>query len=182
LFVKIVNIKLLTLLLSFAMLSPAYASEDLIEQWYMQPRLNLKSAQNTQMLLTNKNIFIGQALDNRINLEINLLSDKSEIQSEHHGIVLDGRYYMNQSEKFSSYVAGGISHLKNSRNPSIQNEQSTNVGLGFEHTLNGNGTKILADFRYFIDDNQKSELDQNIENDWTLSLGVSIPLSMDLFK
>lgn len=164
------------------MLASANAAEDIVEQWYMQPRLNLHSAQNAQNLLNNHSIEIGHALNKRINLEINLLSDKPAAHSDYQGIVLDGRYYLRQSGQFSPYIAGGISSLKNARLNTSYDEQTTNIGLGFEHTLKGNGAKILADFRYFMDDHQNAEFDQEADNDWTFSLGVSIPISMDLFK
>lgn len=160
----------------------SFAAEDLIEQWYLQPRLGLNSAQ-TQKNLNHQTISIGQALDKRINLEISLLSDNQEYGSDSKGILIDGRYYLKPLGQFSPYIAGGISSTRNlnSLDTSYQ-DPTTNFGLGFEHTLKSNGTKIQADIRYFMDDRPANAFTDTSVNDWTLRFGVSIPLSADLFK
>lgn len=181
-FNNIISSFLAALLLTFSFLFSANAAEDLVEQWYMQPRLNLQSDDTSNLLFDHQSLNIGQALSSRINLEISLLSDKPERQSFNRSIVIDGRYYLTQSGRFSPYIAGGIARQKNNRLNSNYEDPTTNIGLGFEHTLRGNGTKFKADIRYFLDNPQRNELDRTESNDWTLSLGVSIPLSMDLFK
>ena len=181
-FNKPLSFTLAALLLSGSVVFSANAAEDLVEQWYMLPRLNLQTEHDSNFLLNYQSLKIGQALNKRINLEINLLSDKPEVRSDNRGIVIDGRYYLNQSGQFTPYIAGGVSRLKNSQINTHYDEPTTNIGLGFEHTLKGNGTKIQADIRYFLDDRQNNLLDQKDANDWTLSFGVSIPLSTDLFK
>lgn len=179
---KLNYFSLLAYLLTSAVSSSVNASEDLTDEWYMPPRLNIQSAQNTQLLLNNKSIMLGHALNKRINLEINLLSEDPSIRSNNYGVALDGKYYLQKYGQFSPYIAGGISRLKNDQLNSNYEEQITNIGLGFKHTLKGNGARILADVRYFIDDNQNNNFNPEATNDWALSLGVSIPLSIGLFK
>ena len=170
------------MLVTWAISPFAYAADDLIEQWYMQPRLNLDNQEDSFQHINHQTISIGRTLHKRIDLEINLLSDSLD-DSNSQSILIDGRYYLNPVGKFSPYIAGGIASTKNYRGlDNSYQDPSTNVGLGFEHTLKGNGTKIQADIRYFVDDRQKNTLDNNNLNDWALSLGVSIPLSSDTFK
>ena len=133
-------------------------------------------------LTTHKQIKMGHILDKRINIEINLLSDNSETRSDHRGILIDGRYYIKQSGYLDPYIVGGFAKLRGSNLDKSYDEPSTNIGLGLEHILKGNGTRIQADFRYFMDDNHLTPLHKANSNDWTMSLGVSIPLSGDLFK
>jgi len=161
----------------------SFAAEDLIEQWYMQPRLNLGSQANNFHNLNHQTISIGRALNKRIDLEINLLSDGLDDRSDNQSILIDGRYYLKPMGQFSPYIAGGISSTRNynSLDTSYQ-DPSTNLGLGFEHTLKGYGAKIQADIRYFVDDRQASTFENNKLNDWALSFGVSIPLTVDIFK
>jgi opacity protein-like surface antigen len=160
-----------------------FAADDLIEQWYLQPRLSLGAPDSTQSTINHQTISIGEALDKRINLEINLLSDNTDYGADNKGILIDGRYYLKSYGQFSPYIAGGISSIRNynSLDTSFQ-VPTTNFGLGFEHTLKGNGAKIQADIRYFMDDKQANTLNDNNINDWTLRFGVSIPLTNDLFK
>lgn len=170
-------------LISWAFSPMVYAADDLIEQWYMQPRLNLDNKTDNFQHINHQTISIGRTLHKRIDLEINLLSDSLDDTNNSQSILIDGRYYLDPVGKFSPYIAGGIASTRNynSLDNSYQ-DPSTNVGLGFEHTLKGNGTKIQADIRYFMDDRQNKSLDNKNPNDWALSLGVSIPLSSDTFK
>lgn len=182
-FNKEISTILIAFLLSVSTVFSANAAENLVEQWYMQPRLNIQTEPDPNSLLRYQRLKIGQALHKRINLEISLLSDKPVVRSsDNRGIVIDGRYYLNQTGQFTPYIAGGVSRLKNSQLNTQYQEPTTNIGLGFEHTLKGNGTKIQADIRYFLDDRQSNVLDNKNANDWTLSFGVSIPITMDLFK
>jgi len=159
------------------------AAEDLIEQWYMQPRLNLNTEASNFPHLNHQSISIGRALNKRIDLEINLLSDNLDYKTDNQSILIDGRYYLEPLGRFSPYLAGGISSpINNNRIDFAYQDSSTNLGLGFEHTLKGIGAKIQADIRYFVDDRQTSTLDNNKTNDWALSFGVSIPLTVDIFK
>lgn len=173
---------LLTVVIACACQS-TIAADDLIEQWYLQPRLNLNVPGDPQKSINHQTISIGEALDKRINLEISLLSDNPEYGSDNKGILIDGRYYLKPLGQFSPYIAGGISSIRNykSLDTSYQ-DPTTNFGLGFEHTLKGNGAKIQADIRYFMDDKQTNTLNDNNFNDWTLRFGVSIPLTNQLFK
>jgi len=162
-----------------------FAAEDLIEQWYMQPKLNAGMQDTTQTNINHQTISIGQALDKRINLEISLLSDNPDNASEtiSKGILIDGRYYLKPHGQFYPYIAGGISSIRNLNSLDTSYQiPTTNFGLGFEHTLKGNGAKIQADIRYFMDDKQTNTLKDTSINDWTLRFGVSIPLTADIFK
>ncbi len=159
------------------------AAEDLIEQWYMQPRLNLNTEASNFPHLNHQTISIGRALNKRIDLEINLLSDNLDDKTDNQSILIDGRYYLKPLGQFSPYIAGGISSNRTYSNvDTLYQDPSANLGLGFVHTLKGNGAKIQADIRYFVDDRQANTLDNNKLNDWALSFGVSIPLTVDIFK
>ena len=176
-------VPLLLALLVLCQSATVLAAEDLIEQWYMQPRLNLDSTHNTLNTLNHQSISIGRSLNQRIDLEINLLSDSPDFRHDNQGILIDGRYYLRPQGKFAPYIAGGISSVRNfnSLDTSYQ-DPITNLGLGFEHTMRSSGAKIQADIRYYIDDNVADMFKNEADHDWTLSFGLSIPLTSDLFK
>ncbi len=164
-------------------LTPALAADELIEQWYMQPRLNLGNSDNALKNINHQTISIGRALDKRIDLDINLLSDSPDFRQENQGILIDGRYYLKKDGKFTPYIAGGISSVRNYSNLDTSYQApTTNLGLGFEHTIKASGAKIQADIRYFLDDKQTDNLSNEAVNDWALSFGLSIPLTSDIFK
>ncbi len=176
----IMHILLLALLCQSA---TSLAADDMIEQWYMQPRLNLDSGNNSLQNLNHQTLNIGRALNKRIDLEINLLSESPTYTSDNQGILIDGRYYLKPQGQFAPYIAGGISSVRNFNNlDTSYQDPITNLGLGFEHTLKGNGAKIQADIRYFLDDKQSESLSNEAANDWALSFGLSIPLTADIFK
>jgi opacity protein-like surface antigen len=181
---KVKKLSVLIVLLSWAASPWVHAAEDLVGQWYMQPRLNLDNQSDNFQHINHQTISIGRTLHKRIDLEINLLSDGLDDTNNSQSILIDGRYYLNPVGQFSPYIAGGIARTKNLNSiDSSYQDPITNIGLGFEHTLKGNGTKIQADIRYFVDDRQNNALDNNKNlDDWALSLGVSIPLSSDTFK
>ena len=181
-FNKVINLFLMACMLSGTASFSVNAADDLIDQWYMQPRLNIEAGRESHQLLNHQGISLGNALNTRINLEINLLSDPLDNRTDSRGIVIDGRYYLQRTGQFTPYIAGGFGRLKNNQLNMAYEEQTTNIGMGFEHTLKGNGTKILADVRYFIDERQNSQFDAEQDNDWAFSLGVSIPLEINLFK
>jgi hypothetical protein len=177
------SVRTLLLLVLSCHAATALAAEDLIEQWYMQPRLKLDSDSSSLQNINHQTISIGRALNQRIDLEINLLSDNPDLRHDNQGILIEGRYNLKPHGKFSPYIAGGISSVRNYNNlDTSYQDPITNLGLGFEHTLKGNGAKIQADIRYFLDDKQADSLSNEPVNDWTLSFGVSIPLTADIFK
>jgi hypothetical protein len=177
------SVRTLLLLVLSCHAATALASEDLIEQWYMQPRLQLGGDSSSLQNINHQTISIGRALNQRIDLEINLLSDKPDFRQDNQGILIEGRYNLKPRGNFAPYIAGGISSVRNYNNLNTSYQDPiTNLGLGFEHTLKGNGAKIQADIRYFLDDKQTDNLSNETVNDWTLSFGLSIPLTADIFK
>ena len=177
------SVRTLLLLVLSCHAGSALATDDLIEQWYMQPRLQLGGDSSSLQNINHQTISIGRALNQRIDLEINLLSDKPDFRQDNQGILIEGRYNLKPSGNFAPYIAGGISSVRNVNNlDTSYQDPITNLGLGFEHTLKGNGAKIQADIRYFLDDKQTDNFSNETVNDWTLSFGLSIPLTADIFK
>ena len=164
-------------LLLFAIPMQASA-QDLVELWYLQP--NLKSTPNEQ----NNNIRftglpLGKGLSDRLNLELNMfnmLSDSDEIPAARKkGLLLDGRYYLDSYGDFTPFVAGGVSMLKPQRIGPYE-DPMTNIGVGFVQKVGRSGSRIQADLRYFMDEDFSLNTNPEHTNDWTLSLGVTIPL------
>lgn len=175
----------LILLMSVLLLSTStWAGDALIEQWYLQPRLHANQDNGSFGKLNAQTLSIGKTLDQRIDLEINLLSDNPDYRQENQGILIDGRYYLKPRGNFNPYIAGGVSSVRNyNQLDTSYQDPVTNLGLGFEHTMKRSGARIQADLRYFIDDRQAENLSNNEPvHDWTLSFGLSIPLGSDLFK
>lgn len=175
-------VRSILVLLVYSPLQNASAADDLVNRWYMQPTLKLSAEDDPFRLLNHKRIRIGQTLSKKIDLEITLLSDNNETGNNNRGILVDGRYYIKQSGSLDPYIAGGFAKLKGNNLDRSYDEPSTNIGLGLVHTLKGNGARIQADIRYFMDDNQFTPLRKAYSNDWTMSLGITIPLSSGLFK
>ena len=160
----------------------AIAAEDLVGQWYLQPSLHIQSENDPYRIINHKTLNIGKALNKRINLEISLLSDQQDIRNDNRNLLIDGRYYLKTNGGFTPYIAGGISGFNTDLPINTDQTTMTNIGLGFEHTYKHNGTRIQADIRYFMDDNNARTLATDRIPDWTMSIGISIPLSTDLIK
>jgi len=150
-------------------------------------RLPMQSGMNQDLLLSGRldqqqTIHIGKSLSDRINLEINLFTDSTETAPDNHGVFLDGRYNLTTSKTFTPFITGGFANLKNKYLDPEQPDTTANIGFGFEHTSKGNGARVKADIRYFTDDLQFSGQANTVEDDWALSIGVSIPFSLDTLK
>jgi len=174
------NIGILTLI-TISVFMPARA-DDLAGQWYLQPGLNIQTENDPYRIINHKTLNIGKSLNRRINLEISLLSDQHNVRNETQNLLIDGRYYLKTTGNFNPYIAGGISGLNYQSPDNTDQPQLTNIGLGFEHTSKHNGTRIHADVRYFMDETRTNTLGSDRIPDWTMSIGISIPLSMDLTK
>ena len=154
------------------------SAEDLVELWYLQP--NLKSAPQEQRSSINfTGVPLGKGLSDRLNLELNMfnmLSDSEEVpRARKKGLLLDGRYYLDSLGDFTPFVAGGVSMLKPQRFGPYE-DPMTNIGVGFVHKIGRSGSRIQADLRYFMDEDFSLNTNTDHTNDWTLSLGVTIPL------
>jgi len=168
--------------LMIALMSLPVCADDLVGQWYLQPGLNIQSENDPYRVINHKTLNIGKTLNKRINLEISLLSDQHDTHNDNQSLLIDGRYYLKTKGSFTPYIAGGISGLNYNLPDNTEQTPLTNIGLGFEHTSKQNGTRIHADVRYFMDESNTNKLTTDRIPDWTMSIGISIPLSMGLTK
>lgn len=158
---------------------------DPVERWYLQPTLT-QIQPTSDYLIKNRNGFgIGKTLVNRFNLEVSLFADslnrKNTDPYQADILLVEGKYLFKNLGSITPYLAGGISQQYTSRKNLYSNNLS-NVGFGILHRQS-KGITLRADLRYFsndpADEPSSSELSRE---DWSMSLGVSIPLKNWLFR
>ena len=186
--------KQLLLAAGLAALSTGVLAEDLDTRWYLSGGLSYTFTDSDRDISVPGNtvkvenapggyIGIGKAINEWLNLELNLKGQHADLDGAHgswkqYGASLDGLVFFNRSPVFSPYAVLGVGALQSDLT-GVKKDTAPVVeaGLGFMHDIDDDGAKLRVEARHrwdFADINIPGG--NSTYNDWILMAGVTIPI------
>jgi OOP family OmpA-OmpF porin len=169
------------------------AADELDQRWYLSAGIGYAFADNDRELPgTGWDIDggpaafagIGKAINDWLNLELNLKGNRYDLGSgngdwKQYGATFDGLFFFNRNPKWAPYAVLGAGEMHSSKPGQNWNTPIVEAGLGVMHVVNDSGDTLRAEVRHrwdFTDLNRVPGNDDKTFDDWTLMVGVTIPL------
>ncbi|MDD3651425.1 OmpA family protein [Immundisolibacter sp.] len=127
---------------------------------------------------------IGKAINDWLNLELNLKGNRYDLGGgnddwKQYGATFDGLFFFNRNPKWAPYAVLGAGEMHSTKPGKNWNTPIVEAGLGVMHVVNDSGDTLRAEVRHrwdFTDLDRLPGNDDKTFDDWTLMVGVTIPL------
>ncbi len=157
---------------------------ELDDRWYLAPSISYIGADSNRLADDDVGFQfgLGKALNEQWSIEISGVTDQLEVKNspidefKQRGILFDAVYFFNRDPSFAPYAVFGVGGLRTEYQNRTETNPFANIGFGFFQQLTDNNFRLRGDVRYRLDDDEISIPSENRFNDWTVNLGIAIPL------